>query len=110
MMSTGSMSAPLMEDTSPRCRIPGSRFVVTRMGKGSISEAHTGVIPASRPPRGKPPEPSNRLPSFNLSTGADLFDQVYVGDAFPVPEDVDAAGVPGTLRIAPEDDRCVLLV
>src|SRR5699024_3491574 len=32
------------------------------MGNGSISEAHTGVIPQSRPPNGKPPEPSKRLP------------------------------------------------
>lgn len=36
--------------------------MVTRMGNGSISEAHTGVIPQSRPPKGKPPEPSKRLP------------------------------------------------
>ena len=40
----------------------GSRLVVTRMGNGSISDAHTGVIPARSPPKGKPPEPSNRLP------------------------------------------------
>lgn len=36
------------------------------MGNGSISEAHTGVIPASSPPKGKPPEPSNRLPRVKV--------------------------------------------
>src|SRR5574344_1213748 len=36
------------------------------MGNGSISDAHTGVIPASSPPKGKPPEPSNRLPRVRL--------------------------------------------
>ena len=36
------------------------------MGNGSISEAHTGVIPASSPPNGKPPEPSNRLPRVKV--------------------------------------------
>ena len=36
------------------------------MGNGSISEAHTGVIPQSRPPKGKPPEPSKRLPRVKV--------------------------------------------
>ena len=36
------------------------------MGNGSISDAHTGMIPASSPPNGKPPEPSNRLPRVNV--------------------------------------------
>jgi len=67
-------------------------------------------MPASRPPRGKPPEPSNRLPSFNLSTGADLFDQVCVGDALPVSKDIDAAGISGTLCITPENDGRILLI
>ena len=33
---------------------------------GSISDAHTGVIPESKPPNGKPPEPSKRLPRVSL--------------------------------------------
>ena len=39
------------------------------MGNGSTSDAHTGVIPASIPPRGKPPEPSKRLPRVRLLIG-----------------------------------------
>ena len=45
----------------------GRRFVVTRIGNGSISDAHTGVTPEIRPPRGKPPEPSKRLPIVSCS-------------------------------------------
>lgn len=36
------------------------------MGNGSISEAHTGVMPEIKPPNGKPPEPSKRLPRVKL--------------------------------------------
>ena len=36
------------------------------MGNGSISEAQTGVTPASSPPKGNPPEPSNRLPRVSV--------------------------------------------
>ena len=36
------------------------------MANGSISLLHTGVIcPVKRPPNGKPPEPSKRLPRVN---------------------------------------------
>ena len=104
MMSTGSIFAPLMADTSPRWVISGSRFVVTRMGNGSISEAHTGVMPASIPPRGNPPDPSNRLPSFKLSTDADLFHKVRIGDALTVAKNVDPSCVAGTFHISPKDD------
>lgn len=37
----------------------GNRAVVTLIGNGSISDAHIGVIPASTPPNGKPPEPGS---------------------------------------------------
>ena len=36
------------------------------MGNGSISDAHTGVMPEIKPPKGKPPEPSKRLPRVKL--------------------------------------------
>ena len=39
-----------------------------RMGNGSISAAHSGVIPARIPPRGTPPLPSKRLPSVSPVT------------------------------------------
>ena len=39
---------------------------MTRIGKGSISLAHTGLIPESFAARGKPPEPSNKLPNVNM--------------------------------------------
>ena len=44
----------------------GSRLVVTRIGNGSISDAHKGAMPEIKPPKGKPPEPSKRLPSVSL--------------------------------------------
>ena len=33
--------------------------------------SHTGVMPESRPPKGKPPEPSKRLPRVSLSWSID---------------------------------------
>ena len=39
---------------------------MTRIGNGSISLAHTGLIPESFAARGKPPEPSNKLPNVNM--------------------------------------------
>ena len=36
--------------------------MVTSIGNGSISDAHTGVIPFRIAASGKPPMPSNRLP------------------------------------------------
>jgi len=44
--------------------MPGKRALVTLMGYGSTSDAHTGVMPCIAPASGKPPEPSNKLPSF----------------------------------------------
>ena len=66
MISTGGRLAPSSLLTSPMCFILGKRFVVTLIGKGSTSDANTGSIPLSTPPKGKPPEPSNRLPRVNL--------------------------------------------
>ena len=62
--STGSISAPLTSSTLPRCFMRGKRAVVTLMGYGSISDAHTGVMPLRTPASGNPPEPSNKLPSL----------------------------------------------
>lgn len=66
MMSTGSIWSPCTSVTLPRCFIPGKRCFVTLIGNGSISLAHTGSIPNNAPARGKPPLPSNKLPSFTL--------------------------------------------
>lgn len=64
MMSTGSIADPSILVMSPRCFMAGNRTDVTLIGNGSISLAHTGSIPCLLPARGKPPIPSNRLPSF----------------------------------------------
>ena len=45
MMSTGGSSAPLSFVISPTCIMSGKCVFVTSMGNGSISEAHTGVMP-----------------------------------------------------------------
>ena len=56
--STASIFPPSISVMDPRCLIVGKRFVVTRIGNGSISDAHIGSIPAIRAERGKPPDPS----------------------------------------------------
>lgn len=63
-MSTGSTSAPFMSVTLPRCFMFGNLCFVTLIGNGSISLAQIGSTPNSAPASGKPPEPSNRLPSL----------------------------------------------
>jgi len=40
----------------------GKRNFVTSMGKASISDAHTGVMPLRIAAKGNPPIPSNKLP------------------------------------------------
>lgn len=67
IISTGSISAPDTLLTSPRCRMGGNLDLVTAIGYGSTSDAHTGMIPQRAPARGKPPDPSKRLPNFILS-------------------------------------------
>lgn len=58
-ISTGSMFAPWIWVTSSRCFISGNRVLVTSIGKGSISEQLTGVMPTRLAANGNPPEPSN---------------------------------------------------
>ena len=65
-MSTGVTSAPLISVIFPRCFMSGNLAVVTLMGYGSISLAHTGVIPHIVAASGAVPEPSNRLPSVSV--------------------------------------------
>lgn len=65
MISTGGSSAPLSLVMSPKCSIPGRRSFVTRMGNGSISDAHSGITPLCSAASGKPPIPSNKLPSVS---------------------------------------------
>ena len=62
MISTGSISPPLISWMSPRCLSHGILLVVTRTGYGSTSLAHTGLIPAMRDASSKPPDPEKRLP------------------------------------------------
>lgn len=59
--STGSIFAPSMSVTLPRCFYCGKRLVVTAIGYGSISEQERGVMPFNTPASSKPPEPENRL-------------------------------------------------
>ena len=63
MMSTGGSSAPSSFVMSPTWTMSGKRSLVTSMGKASISLAHTGTMPLCTAAKGKPPIPSNRLPS-----------------------------------------------
>ena len=65
-ISTGSSCVPSMLQMLPRCCICGKRVVVTRIGKGSISLAHTGSIPTLVAASGKPPEPSKSEPSLKV--------------------------------------------
>ena len=51
-----------MSIAGKRTGLNGSRFSVTRMANGSISEDQIGTMPASSPASGKPPLPSKRLP------------------------------------------------
>lgn len=44
----------------------GNLFLVTSMGKASISLAHTGSMPLRTAASGNPPIPSNRLPSVGI--------------------------------------------
>ena len=83
------------------------------MGNGSISEAQTGVIPQSSPPKGKPPEPSNRLPRvrfLSLIFALHLFHKVGVRYLFSVSHHIHAIGIAGIVHIPPQDDRGVLLI
>lgn len=62
MMSTGGSAAPSSFVISPTWSMSGNQCCVTLMGNGSISEAHSVLIPNARPANGKPPIPSKRLP------------------------------------------------
>src|SRR5690554_6433410 len=75
-MSTGSISPPFILVTSPKCFMKGSRLVVTLIGNGSTSDAQTGWIPERSPPKGKPPEPSKRLPRVSPLSDTGLFSSI----------------------------------
>src|SRR5699024_1472319 len=81
------------------------------MGNGSISDAHTGVMPESKPPRGKPPEPSKRLPRVSLFIWyLHLFYKVGVHYLFSVSLHKNILRRDAILHGPAEDNRCVLLV
>ena len=63
IISTGGSSAPCSFVMSPTWTISGKRSFVTSMGKASISDAHTGVMPLRIAAKGNPPIPSNKLPN-----------------------------------------------
>lgn len=62
IISTGSISRPLIFVISPSCFMFGNRLAVTSHGNFSISLLHTGVIPHSCAAKGIVPAPSNKLP------------------------------------------------
>src|SRR5665254_3833 len=64
-MFTGSIAAPFILVTSPRCFISGKCFSVTFIGNGSISLAHFVTIPKSLADKGNPAMPSKRDPNVN---------------------------------------------
>ncbi len=66
-MSTGGSFAPSSLVMSPTWIMLGKCFWVTRMGKGSISLAHTGTIPLRTAAKGNPPIPSKRLPMVSIA-------------------------------------------
>lgn len=66
MMSTGGSTAPFSFVMSPTWIMLGKRCFVTSMGKASISDAHTGVMPLRIAAKGNPPMPSNKLPIVSL--------------------------------------------
>ena len=66
IISTGGIFAPSISVILPKCSISGNCFFVTAMQAGSISEAHIGLIPTIVAAKGKPPIPSNKLPSVIL--------------------------------------------
>lgn len=54
---------------------------MTRIGKGSISLAHTGLIPESFAARGKPPDPSNNDPNvsmYKISCGSETLNDELI--------------------------------
>src|SRR5699024_6866675 len=83
------------------------RLVVTRIGNGSISEAHIGVMPEIKPPKGKPPEPSNRLPRVSLLCS---IRDLLIAVCPAVPKDAHAIRSAGLLDVAVHDDVAELLI
>ena len=67
IISTGGSSAPFSLVISPKWSIWGKCVDVTAMGNGSISLAHNGTMPLFTAARGKPPMPSNKLPSVSIT-------------------------------------------
>lgn len=67
IISTGGSSAPFSLVISPKWSIWGKRVDVTAIGNGSISLAHKGTMPLFTAARGKPPMPSNKLPSVSIT-------------------------------------------
>lgn len=67
IISTGGSSAPFSLVISPKWSIWGKRVDVTAMGNGSISLAHNGTMPLFTAAKGKPPMPSNKLPSVSIT-------------------------------------------
>lgn len=111
-MSTGSTSVPLIPEISPRCFICGMRLLVTRIGKGSTSDAHKGVIPEIKPPKGNPPEPSKRLPRVIgfLFICTNLLHKVGKRYLHTITDNKDTVCITRIFHISAEDNRCVLFI
>src|SRR5699024_5452194 len=78
-----------------------------RIGNGSISEAHTVVMPEIKPPKGKPPEPSNRLPRVSLFCS---IRDLLIAVRSAIPEDCHTIRRADLLDVAVYDDVAELLV
>ena len=108
-MSTGSISAPLMVEMSPRCFICGIRLLVTRIEKGSTSDAHKGVIPEIKPPRKSPGAIEKAAEGHRfLFICANLLHKVGIRYLHTVTDNKDTVCITRIFHISAEDDRCIL--
>ena len=91
IISTGSILSPRTSFTLPRCFICGRCVLVTAIGYGSTSLAHTARPPHITAHSGIVPLPSNRLPNFTSSAGLPSSRKAFLtknsafGNAIPLP-------------------------
>nr|DAE81884.1 MAG TPA: hypothetical protein [Caudoviricetes sp.] len=102
-MSTGGIFPPSISVMLPKCCISGKCRFVIAIQLGSISLAQSARIPHRCAARGKPPIPSNRLPSVKPFTGnRPAFHAAGVmQSSFPVPAYQQRAPAPLRLPLPP---------
>ena len=98
--------------SSPRCFTNGSRFSVTAMGKGSISDFQTGTMPESIAIIGNVPEPSKRLPRVRglFIRLFHLFHQLRICDLFSITDNIHTVSIAAILNIATKNNRCIFFI